>query len=103
MGVLKDVRDFRDEIDVDKDQQMFGGKYRELRDILLTLTSIYIKLEKEGAIKLLWFDRNEYLFYISLGADGVPFGKDDEAGAFLLSFLNTGSRSGQQHRELPVA
>ena len=51
---------------------------------------LYILLE--GAIKLLWFDRNEYSFGISLGADGAPFGKDDEACAFLLSFLNTGAR-----------
>ena len=90
MGVLKDVRDFCDDLDVD--EQMVDGKYRELGDILITLASMYIKLEKEGAIQLLWFDRNEYSFSISLGADGAPFGKDDEACAFLLSFLNTGAR-----------
>ena len=71
---------------------MVDGKYRELGDILIRLASMYIKLEKEGAIKLLWFDRNEYSFSISLGADGAPFRKDDEACAFLLSFLNTGAR-----------
>ena len=92
MGVLKDVRDFCDDLDVDEDEQMVDGKYRELGDILIRLASMYIKLEKEGAIKLLWFDRNEYSFSISLGADGAPFGKDDEACAFLLSFLNTGAR-----------
>ena len=92
MGVLKDVRDFCDDLDVDEDKQMVDGKYRELGDILIRLASMYIKLEKEGAIKLLWFDRNEYSFSISLGADGAPFRKDDEACAFLLSFLNTGAR-----------
>ena len=90
MGVLKGVRDVCDDLDVD--EQMVDGKYRELGDILIRLASMYIKLEEEGAIKLLWFDRNEYSFSISLGADGTPFGKDDEACAFLLSFLNTGTR-----------
>ena len=92
MGVLKDVRDFCDDLDADEDEQMVDGKYRELEDILIRLAGMYIKLEKEGAIKFLWFDRNEYSISISLGADSAPFGKDDEACAFLLSFLNTGAR-----------
>ena len=102
MGVLKDVRDFCDDLDVDEDEQMVDGKYRELRDTLLRLTSMYIKLEKEGAMKLLWFDRNEYSFSIFLGADGAPFRRDDEACAFLLSFLNTGARVARNMENLQL-
>ena len=34
-----------------------------------------------------WFGA-PYTFYISLGGDGAPFGKDDTACAWLVSFLN---------------
>ena len=33
-------------------------------------------------------------FRVALGVDGAPFGKDDEATAWLLSFLNVGGRIG---------
>ena len=48
MGVLKNVKGFCDDLDVD--EQMVDGKYRELGDILIRLFSMYIKLEKEGVV-----------------------------------------------------
>ena len=88
---LKDIKDFCDDLDID-DDKLVSGRYRELADILFCLASMYIKLERENAVNLLWFGREDYCFSISLGADGAPFGKDEEAYAFLLSFLNLGQR-----------
>ena len=79
-------------VDIDGDERIVNGRYRELGDILLRLASMYMKLSKENAVTLRWFGRNEHSFSISLGADGAPFGKDEEACAFLLSFLNLGQR-----------
>ena len=38
-----------------------------------------------------------YHFRIAIGADGAPFGKDDEATAWLLSFLNVGKHIQSQN------
>ena len=37
---------------------------------------------------LLHFGSEPYHFRVALGADGAPFGKDDQATAWLVSFLN---------------
>ena len=29
------------------------------------------------------------MFYVAVGADGAPFGKDDTATAYLVSFINS--------------
>ena len=92
MGPLKDVKDLCNDLDIDDDERIVNGRYRELGDILLCLASMYMKLSRKNAVTLHWFFRNEHSFSISLGADGVPFEKDEEACAFLLSFLNLGQR-----------
>ena len=48
---------------------------------------MYFTLQKTGTVKLNWFN-NQHVFKVAIGADGAPFGKDDEATAFLLLFLN---------------
>ena len=37
------------------------------------------------------FGEERYHFHVACGADGAPFGKDDEATAWLLSFVNSGT------------
>ena len=37
---------------------------------------------------LQWFNGEEGVLYVAVGADGAPFGKDDTATAYLVSFLN---------------
>ena len=92
MGPLKDVKDLCNDLDIDDDQCVVNGRYRELGDMLLRLASMYMKLSRINAVTLRWWGRNEHSFSISLDADGAPFGKDEEACAFLLSFLNLGQR-----------
>ncbi|CAB4034572.1 Hypothetical predicted protein, partial [Paramuricea clavata] len=37
---------------------------------------------------LTWFNNEKNVIYAAIGADGAPFGKDDNATAYLVSFLN---------------
>ena len=93
MGPLKDIKDLCNDVGIDDDERIVNGRYMELRNILLYLASMYIKLSRENTVTLCWFGRNEHSFCISLGADVAPFGKKEETCAFLLSFLNLGQRA----------
>ena len=66
------------------------GVYKELEPHLLTLASLYFALEDAKIVNLLWFGKQNH-FKVTIGADGAPFGKDDEAKAWLISFMNTGT------------
>ena len=48
---------------------------------------MYLTLhEKDPCLQ--WFSGEEGVLYVAVGADGAPFGKDDTATAYLVSFLN---------------
>ena len=89
-GELKDVKDdFCKDLE---DDDKVEGKYRDLKDLLfINLAEFYLNLNDLNAIKLLWFKGHKYVFEVAVGADGAPFGKDDEGTAFLLSFVNVGT------------
>lgn len=53
------------------------------------LASFYLELEKETGEELLWFGEVN-TFQVVLGGDGAPFGKEDTACSWLVSFLNRG-------------
>ena len=46
--------------------------------------------KRKGALK--WFGETEGRFLVALGGDGCPFGKNESACSFLISFLNVGKR-----------
>lgn len=75
------------------------GSYRELCSYVLVLAAMYIvvdqKLGSESFFK--HFGELPYHFRIAIGADGAPFGKDDEATAWLVSFLNVGQHVQSQN------
>lgn len=48
---------------------------------------MYLFLDSHNKI-LHWFNGNKGKFLVALGADGAPFGKDETATAFEVSFLN---------------
>ena len=87
-GNVKEFSDFCD--DLDDDNQVYGS-YKDLEEMLLELGDMYVSLDKKTPF-LLNFWEPLWHFRVALGADGAPFGKDDEATAWLLSFLNVGNR-----------
>ena len=66
------------------------GKYRDLTKLLLRLAEFYLKANKHIVDKLTWFNNQVGHFKVAIGGDGAPFGKDDSALAWLVSFLNCG-------------
>ena len=63
------------------------GVYRPLKPFLLRLTDMYLRRhEKDPCLQ--WFNGEEGVLYVAVGADVAPFGKDDTATEYLVSFLN---------------
>ena len=60
---------------------------------MLELADLFISIDETFGEKshILHFSDDKYHFHVACGADGAPFGKDDEATAWLISFLNSGS------------
>ena len=95
MGELKDFKaDFC--TTPEDDDENIEGAYKELGYLLPTMAELYLFLNIEGLIDIHWFGE-QGKFEVSIGADGAPFGKDDEATAWLLSFANLGKRVSSAH------
>lgn len=69
------------------EEEKVDGMYRDIKQLLLYLAKFYLC---QSRYKLEWFGGEVNTFHVSLGGDGTPFGKDDTACAWLLSFLNIG-------------
>ena len=63
---------------------------------------MYLCIDKSEPF-LLHFGSEPYHFRVAIGADGAPFGKDDEATAWLLSFLNVGGRIASENENFIIA
>ena len=70
-----------------EDQDKVNGCYRNLEELLLKLAEFYLCNDFH---KILTFGAEPYTFYVALGGDGAPFGKDDSACSWLVSILNIG-------------
>ena len=75
-----------------KEEDMVDGKYRDLLKLLLKMAQFYLSANNYRKDKLNWFGKQEGTFKVAIGGDGAPFGKDDQALAWLVSFLNCGQR-----------
>ena len=63
------------------------GCYRSLTQFLPFMASFYLRVSQEN---LLWFNNEINTFHVVVGGDGAPFGKDETACAWLVSFLKRG-------------
>jgi hypothetical protein len=84
------------------DDDQINGAYRDLEDYLVELADMYVTIDKTQPF-LLHFKSEPYHFRVAIGADGAPFGKDDEATAWLLSFLNVGGRIASENENFIIA
>ena len=89
----------------DEDKDVINGAYRELDGFLPILAELYIELDQllKSDSYLIKFGTGQYKFFVALGADGAPFGKHDEATAWLVSFLNSGDRITSQNENFLLA
>ena len=60
------------------------GVYRPLKPFLLRLADLYITLHEKSPC-LHWFNDEENVLVVAVGADGAPFGKDNTATGRILT------------------
>ncbi|KXJ07068.1 hypothetical protein AC249_AIPGENE18417 [Exaiptasia diaphana] len=65
--------------------QQVQGVFRNTEGYILRLAEMYLSVLGDN---ITWFNGEVGRFYIAIGADAAPFGKDESATAFLVSFLN---------------
>ena len=87
LGKIGDVREALCS-DLDEEEKV-NGCFRYLEDFLPSLASFYLTLEQLTEERLLWFN-SPNTFQVVLGGDGAPFGKDESATCWAVSFLNRG-------------
>lgn len=90
IGNLKDINsEFCNDLEED---DKVSGVYRDLESFLKELAIMYIKIDKHLGEKSFFkhFGNEPYHFKVAVGADGAPFGKDDEVTSWLISFINVG-------------
>lgn len=68
------------------------GFYRDLETYLIEIADLYLFLNEKEILDLDWFEQPVGSFKVAIGADGAPFGKQNEATSWLISFLNVGER-----------
>ena len=86
------IYSIRDEFASYIEDENTSGCYRDLREYLPRLARFYLKVQNSRKDSLKWFGETEGTFLIAFGGDGCPFGKNETACSFLISFLNTGKR-----------
>lgn len=86
------VYSIQEEFSSDIDDENVNGCFRDLREYLPRLAKFYLNMQttRKGALK--WFGKTEGTFLVAFGGDGCPFGKNESACSFLISFLNIGKR-----------
>ena len=73
------------------------GVYRPLKPFLLRLADLYLTVDKENPC-LTWFNNEKNVIYAAIGADGAPFGKDDNAtGKYIPNLLRRNAPCCAQH------
>ena len=65
-----------------------NGAYEDLRQYLPMLANFYLSQNRKESLK--GFAESTGTFQIALGGDGCPFGKNESACSFLVSFLHGG-------------
>ncbi|XP_028517176.1 uncharacterized protein LOC110246686 [Exaiptasia diaphana] len=83
MGEVLDLQEFA----AQKQKDPVTGVYRPLESLLVRLAQLYLLLNEHSEI-LHWFNGLKGTFFVAIGADGAPLGKDESATSYLVSLLN---------------
>ena len=73
------------------EDENISGCFRDLRAYFPRLAAFYINMQTRRNA-LAWFSETEGSFLVAFGGDVCPFGKNETACSFLVSFLNAGER-----------
>ena len=99
---IANIHDFATEFcnGLESFEETVSGSHRELSTYVLALAEMYILVDQKLGSRISFFKHfgsQPYQFKIAIGADGAPFGKEDKATAWLLSFLNVGKHIQSQN------
>lgn len=72
-------------------ETQFNGCSRNLEQLLIHLSNIYLKLNDCHPGFLTWLEK-ENTFNVCFGADGAPFGQNSSGTSFVISFANVTHR-----------
>ena len=72
------------------EDEITQGCFRKLIKYLPWLAKFYLRKDRKETLQ--WFGKTEGTFLFAVGGDGCPFGKNESACSFLLSFINVGKR-----------
>lgn len=72
------------------EDEITQGCFRKLIEYLPRLAKFYLRKDRKETLQ--WFGKTEGTFLFAVGGDGCPFGKNESACSFLLSFINVGKR-----------
>ena len=86
------IYSMEEEFSTDIDDENINGCFRDLREYLPQLAKFYLNMQGKCKGTLKWFGGTEGRFLVAFGRDGCPFGKNESACSFLISFLNVGNR-----------
>ena len=84
IGELSDLEDLSKELSL----ETVHGMYRPLTSMLLRLADHYLLLHSKDPC-LHWFNGETNVFYVAVGADGAPFGRDDTATGTIHDTFNS--------------
>ena len=98
---IANIHDFATEFcnGLESFEETVSGSHRELSTCVLALAEMYILVDQKLGSQSFFkhFGSQPYQFKIAIGADEAPFGKEDKATAWLLSFLNVGKHIQSQN------
>ena len=82
-----------------------NGAYQKLEEFVLKLVEMFIVIDQALGSKSFFnhFGSDKYHFKLAIGAVGAPFGKDDEATAWLISCLNVASHIASPNQNFLIA
>lgn len=100
IGKLNSIPQATAECEVEKENEEVDGNllpvvpgyYIDLKERLLQMADLYLHIDSHIPNFLTWFGKQKAHFLVAVGADGAPFGKANEACAWLVSFLNVSER-----------
>ena len=100
IGTLLNIPQARADGEIEKESEDFNqnllpvvpGHFIDLEEHLLQMADLYLHIDSHRQNFLNWFGKEKGNFLVAIGADGAPFGKCNEACAWLVSFLNVTER-----------
>lgn len=94
IGTLHNIPQARADSEIEKESEgvnqnllpLVPGHFIDLQERLLQMANFYLHIDSQRPNFLSWFGKERSIFLVTIGANGAPFRKSNEACAWLVSF-----------------